>query len=194
VAWVLWTLQPTLSDIPHLRRPHLLILSKVLPTRYQVFKYIPFHLNHHIHSITTPLPQHLSVTVYGLDDLYFLWMESWNTSSLSLANIICSSSVLEHVATSLSFWRLRNSYHPCKVVAYPCIFLFIYLLDIFFIYISNAIPKVLYTLPPPCSPTLSVHLKWKWSECGCVRIYSMYVPRFLKQSFPFCSETRPKQS
>jgi hypothetical protein len=25
-------------------------------------------------------------------------------------------------------------------------------LDIFFIYISNAIPKVPYTLPPPCSP------------------------------------------
>jgi hypothetical protein len=27
------------------------------------------------------------------------------------------------------------------------------LLDIFFIYISNAISKVPYTLPPPCSPT-----------------------------------------
>jgi hypothetical protein len=27
------------------------------------------------------------------------------------------------------------------------------LLAIFFIYISNAIPKVPYTLPPPCSPT-----------------------------------------
>jgi hypothetical protein len=26
-------------------------------------------------------------------------------------------------------------------------------LDIFFIYISNAIPKVPYTLPQPCSPT-----------------------------------------
>jgi hypothetical protein len=32
------------------------------------------------------------------------------------------------------------------------IYLFIYL-DIFFIYISNAILKVPYTLPPPCSPT-----------------------------------------
>jgi hypothetical protein len=30
---------------------------------------------------------------------------------------------------------------------------FNFLLDIFFIYISNAIPKVPYTLPPPCSPT-----------------------------------------
>jgi hypothetical protein len=29
------------------------------------------------------------------------------------------------------------------------------LLDIFFIYISNAIPKVPYTLPLPCSP---IHL------------------------------------
>jgi hypothetical protein len=28
-----------------------------------------------------------------------------------------------------------------------------FLLDIFFIYISNAILKVPYTLPPPCSPT-----------------------------------------
>jgi hypothetical protein len=28
-----------------------------------------------------------------------------------------------------------------------------FLLDIFFIYISNAILKVPYTLPPPCFPT-----------------------------------------
>jgi hypothetical protein len=28
-----------------------------------------------------------------------------------------------------------------------------FLLDVFFIYISNAILKVPYTLPPPCSPT-----------------------------------------
>jgi hypothetical protein len=32
------------------------------------------------------------------------------------------------------------------------IYLFIYLLDIFFIYILNAIPKVPYALSPPCSP------------------------------------------
>jgi hypothetical protein len=30
---------------------------------------------------------------------------------------------------------------------------YIFLLDIFLIYISNATPKVSYTLPPPCSPT-----------------------------------------
>ena len=34
----------------------------------------------------------------------------------------------------------------------------IFLLDIFFIYISNAIPKVPYTLPRPCSPTHSLLL------------------------------------
>ena len=32
------------------------------------------------------------------------------------------------------------------------------LLDIFFIYISNAIPEVPYTLPLPCSPTHSLPL------------------------------------
>jgi hypothetical protein len=41
-----------------------------------------------------------------------------------------------------------------KVVNVLLAFLFFFfLLDIFFIYISNAIPKVPYTLPPPCSPT-----------------------------------------
>jgi hypothetical protein len=37
-----------------------------------------------------------------------------------------------------------------------CVFVYLFmhlLLDIFFIYISNAIPKVPYTLPPSCSPT-----------------------------------------
>jgi hypothetical protein len=33
-----------------------------------------------------------------------------------------------------------------------------FLLDIFFIYISTAIPKVPYALPPPCSPTLPLPL------------------------------------
>jgi hypothetical protein len=31
-------------------------------------------------------------------------------------------------------------------------FFILFLLDIFFIYISNALPKVPYTLPTPCSP------------------------------------------
>jgi hypothetical protein len=33
------------------------------------------------------------------------------------------------------------------------LFFYYFLLDIFFIYISNAILKVPHTLPPPCSPT-----------------------------------------
>jgi hypothetical protein len=37
-------------------------------------------------------------------------------------------------------------------------FFLIFLLDIFFIYISNAIPKVPYTLPLPCSPAHSLPL------------------------------------
>jgi hypothetical protein len=40
----------------------------------------------------------------------------------------------------------------CFVLFCFC-FIFYFLLDIFFIYISNAIPKVPYTLPLPCSPT-----------------------------------------
>ena len=41
----------------------------------------------------------------------------------------------------------------------PSFFLFIiFLLDIFFIYISNVIPKVPYTLHPPYSPTHSLPL------------------------------------
>jgi hypothetical protein len=35
---------------------------------------------------------------------------------------------------------------------------FFFFLDIFFIYISNAILKVPYTLPPPCSPTHPLQL------------------------------------
>jgi hypothetical protein len=38
------------------------------------------------------------------------------------------------------------------------IYLFIYLLDIYFIYISNAIPKVPYTLPLSCSLTYPLPL------------------------------------
>jgi hypothetical protein len=37
-----------------------------------------------------------------------------------------------------------------------------FLLDIFFIYISNAIPKVPYTLPLPCSPTYPLPLPGSW--------------------------------
>jgi hypothetical protein len=43
--------------------------------------------------------------------------------------------------------RITVSFH------FFCLFSKAFLLDIFFIYISNAIPKAPYTLPPPCSPT-----------------------------------------
>jgi hypothetical protein len=38
---------------------------------------------------------------------------------------------------------------------------FSFLLDIFFIYISNAIPKVPYTLPLPCSQELLIYDVWE---------------------------------
>jgi hypothetical protein len=37
-------------------------------------------------------------------------------------------------------------------LSFHTLYIFI-LFDIFFIYISNAIPQVSYTLLPPCSPT-----------------------------------------
>jgi hypothetical protein len=37
-----------------------------------------------------------------------------------------------------------------------------FLLDIFFIYISNAIPKVPYTLPPALVPNPSTLASWPW--------------------------------
>ena len=42
---------------------------------------------------------------------------------------------------------------PGTIFKYHVFFFFNFLLDIFFTYISNAIPKVPYTLPAPCSPT-----------------------------------------
>jgi hypothetical protein len=47
---------------------------------------------------------------------------------------------------------------PFFFIISPFFLLFFFLLDIFFIYISNAIPKVPYTLPLPCSPTHSLPL------------------------------------
>jgi hypothetical protein len=41
------------------------------------------------------------------------------------------------------------------------VYFLIFLLDIFFIYISNAYLKVPYTLPPPYSPTYTP-ASWTW--------------------------------
>jgi F0F1-type ATP synthase membrane subunit a len=61
------------------------------------------------------------------------------------------------------FQYIKPSLHPYLIMMDDCFdemldknsenFLKYILLDIFFIYISNIIPKVPYTLPPPCSPT-----------------------------------------
>jgi hypothetical protein len=50
----------------------------------------------------------------------------------------------------------REAIFKVKSTAFS-FFFFNFLLDIFFIYISKAIPKVLYTLPPPCSSTTHSH-------------------------------------
>jgi hypothetical protein len=47
------------------------------------------------------------------------------------------------------------------IYLFVCLFVCL-LLDIFFIYISNAILRVPYTLPPPCSPTYPTPASWPW--------------------------------
>jgi hypothetical protein len=51
----------------------------------------------------------------------------------------------------VQLWNQRKSSYREK--AFFKLFPILYVLDIFFIYISSAILKVPYTLPPPCSPT-----------------------------------------
>jgi hypothetical protein len=54
--------------------------------------------------------------------------------------------------SSINVGRIRkHESGPINLTSF--FFLFFLLLDIFFIYISNAILKVPYTLPLPCSPT-----------------------------------------
>jgi hypothetical protein len=43
-----------------------------------------------------------------------------------------------------------------------CVFWWVFFLDIFFIYISNAIPKVPYTLHPALLPNLPTPASWPW--------------------------------
>jgi hypothetical protein len=47
---------------------------------------------------------------------------------------------------------------PIYIIVFVCFDFYSFLLDTFFIYISNAIPKAPYTLPPPCSLTHPVQL------------------------------------
>jgi hypothetical protein len=52
------------------------------------------------------------------------------------------------------------------------LFFFHFLLDIFFIYISNVIPKFPYTLPLPCSPTHPLLLPGP--AFPCTRAYNLH--------------------
>jgi hypothetical protein len=69
------------------------------------------------------------------------WSTTWQ--------VLLLITMLSKVFTTFSSMRFRVS---------GVLFSFHFLLDIFFIYISNAIPKVPYPLPPPCSPTHSLML------------------------------------
>jgi hypothetical protein len=60
-------------------------------------------------------------------------------------------SFLKHRMVWGSWWKDREQKEPRKTIRFP--FYFYFLLDIYFIYISNVIQKVPYTLPPCCSPT-----------------------------------------
>jgi hypothetical protein len=53
-----------------------------------------------------------------------------------------------------------------------------FLLDIFFIYISNAILKVPYTLLPPCSPTHSHFLALEFPCTGAYKVCKAKGPLF----------------
>jgi hypothetical protein len=51
------------------------------------------------------------------------------------------------------FWSLLRFSSKTWNSCHTDLYFFKFLLDIFFLYTSNAIPKVPYTLPPPCFPT-----------------------------------------
>jgi hypothetical protein len=53
---------------------------------------------------------------------------------------------------TLSIYEHERSLHSLRSLI-SFLFIYLFILDIFFIYISNAIQKVTYTLPLPCSPT-----------------------------------------
>ena len=57
-----------------------------------------------------------------------------------------------------SLWMVFPSFSAPKFVfvlfiCFVCFLTFSFFIRYFFIYISNVIPKIPYTLPPPCSPT-----------------------------------------
>jgi hypothetical protein len=71
--------------------------------------------------------------------------------------------IIDHITTSnTKAWNQHEAFIFIIII----IITNYYYLDIFFIYILNAIPKIPYTLPQPCSPThlLPIPLYWDiWS-------------------------------
>jgi hypothetical protein len=75
---------------------------------------------------------------------------------ISIHTIVSATCIKHYVSLSIygSLRRVFQNY----IDATPKNNIFPFLLDIFFIYISNATPKVPYTLPLPCSPNNSLPL------------------------------------
>jgi hypothetical protein len=63
------------------------------------------------------------------------------------------------VITHTRLWSIGRD-KIMKINLFFSIVLFIFLLDIFLIYISNAIPKVPYTLPPALLPNPPTPASW----------------------------------
>jgi hypothetical protein len=81
-----------------------------------------------------------------------VWVSSWHLK-------LQDTWFPPHTFFSTNFLQLfieQIYYSGCIIIC--CMQENLFLLDIFFIYISNAIPKVPYILPSPCSPTHSLLL------------------------------------
>jgi hypothetical protein len=62
---------------------------------------------------------------------------------------VCLPYLLQSFQTLDGTWLITEEVN--KYVISSLFFILLFLLDIFLIFISNVIPKVPYTLPPPCS-------------------------------------------
>jgi hypothetical protein len=87
-----------------------------------------------------------------------LFLKIQDSLNGSVAKAQSSLKVINVKTIEKSLTALFIHQNTANISIFPYHFLicskhFLNLLDIFFIYISNAIPKVPYTLPPPCSPT-----------------------------------------
>jgi hypothetical protein len=100
---------------------------------------------------------------------------SWNLYLEVLISYVLSDSTKSEVGSC-----------PCKFACSVCLSVYTYiislkkfLLDIFFIYISNAIPKVPYTLPRPAPlPTHSHFLALAFPCTGACKVCNTKAPFF----------------